>query len=49
MLNSAWQSGYPQPLVRLLYERNNAISNADRRPCTVCGHRLAFQPHHTVF
>ena len=33
----------------LLYGRNNAISNTDHRPCTVCGHSLALQPRHTVF
>jgi len=33
----------------LLYERNNAISNDDRHPCTVYGHSFAFQPHHIVF
>jgi len=33
----------------LLYERNNAISNADHSPCTVYGFSFAFQPRHTVF
>ena len=33
----------------LLYERNNAISNADHSPCIVYGHRFAFQLRHTVF
>jgi len=28
----------------LLYERNNAISNADHSPCTAYGHSFAFQP-----
>ena len=33
----------------LLYERNNAISNADHSPCTVYGQSFAFQPRHSVF
>jgi len=32
----------------LLYERNNAISNADHSPCTAYGLSFALQPRHTA-
>ena len=32
----------------LLYERNNAISNADHCPCTAYGLSFALQPRHTA-
>ena len=50
MLHDVWRSGYSQNLWSdLLFECNNAISNADHSPCTVCGHKFAFRSRYTVF
>jgi len=40
MIHSVKRSGYSQPMLRIPYERNNTVSNANHSTCIVGGHSL---------